>query len=133
MVRGLGIVAFLVFIWAASTYSQYRYWGKVRRMIHDLARDHIGCLGTGLCRISFARNVFVVILTDSDGIVTNCLELAGLSLTPRFAEIRGTAGVPVEELYDHMPSPRYRDAFQQALAAIDRSRGDGRIAAAKDG
>ncbi|WP_314944055.1 transcriptional regulator GutM [Olsenella uli] len=121
MTQSLGVVAFFLIVWGLGTYTQYRYWSRVRKLIHEIARDHAGYLGTGMCRIKFSRKAFILILADEEGVVTGGYEIKTLSLRPYFVEIPGLSGASVTDAYDHMPSQRYHDAFEQALSAIERS------------
>ena len=78
-------------------------------------------MGTGMCKVSFSRKAFVMILTDCTGVVTGCYELKGLSLKPEFAEMSEMLGLHIEHVLDHVVNERYRDAFAQAIRAIERS------------
>ncbi len=125
LVQGIGVVVFFLIIWGLGTYMQYRYWNRVRKLIHELAKDHVGYLGTGMCQIKFSRKAFVVILTDESGVITKAYEIKTLSLRPSFVEMPGLSGIMVEDAYEHMPSSKYHGAFEQAISAIQRSRGIG--------
>lgn len=121
MLNGLLTVGFFILVWAAGTATQYLYWQKVRKLIHDHAKDHVGHLGTGMCKISFSRKAFVLVLTDEAGIITDCYELKGLTLVPEFEEMPGIAGLHIDEVMDRLPNDKYRDAFMQSLHAIRSS------------
>jgi DNA-binding transcriptional regulator of glucitol operon len=121
--QGIGVVVFFLIVWGLGTYMQYRYWNKVRMLIHELAKDHVGYLGTGMCQIKFSRKAFVVILTDESGVITKAYEIKTLSLHPSFVEMPGLSGIMVEDAYDHMPAQKYHGAFEQAISAIQQSRG----------
>lgn len=81
MTQSLGVVAFFLIVWGLGTYTQYRYWSRVRKLIHEIARDHAGYLGTGMCRIKFSRKAFILILADEEGVVTGGYEIKTLSAT----------------------------------------------------
>ena len=121
MLDALVTIGFFMLVWLAGTVTQYRYWKRVRTLIHARARDHEGFLGTGMCKVSFSRKAFVMILTDYTGVVTGCYELKGLSLKPEFAEMSEMLGLHIEHVLDHVVNERYRDAFAQAIRAIERS------------
>lgn len=121
LLQGVATVTFFILVWAAGTVTQYRYWQKVRKLIHERAQDHVGYLGTGMCKISFSRKSFVMILTDLESTITGCFELKGLSLSPRFVEIPGMVGTPLDSVFERLPNEKYHDAFQQSVHAIRSS------------
>jgi len=121
MLSGLVTVAFFILVWAAGTLSQYLYWQRVRKLIHEYAKDHVGYLGTGMCKVSFSKRAFILVLTDQDGIINGCFQLAGLSLAPRFKEMPGMLGIRIGDVMDHLANSKYQDAFKQAIHAIESS------------
>lgn len=121
MLNALVTIGFFIAVWLASTITQYRYWKRVRAMIHEKAVDHEGYLGTGMCKVSFSRKAFVLILTDAEGVITECYELKGLSLKPQFSSMDEMLGLSVDAALDHLANEKYRDAFAQAIHVIDRS------------
>lgn len=114
-------IAFFILIWLAGTFTQYRYWRRVRIMIHEHALKHEGFLGTGMCKVGFSRKAFVMILTDHDGLINGCYELKGLSLKPEFIEMSEMLGLHIDAALDHLANEKYHDAFAQAIRAINRS------------
>lgn len=120
MLNALITIAFFILVWLAGTFTQYRYWKRVRILIHERARDHEGYLGTGMCKVSFSRKAFVMILTDHDGVINGCYELKGLSLKPEFSEMSEMLGLNIETALDHLANESYHDAFAQAIRVIDR-------------
>ena len=85
MLNALITIAFFILVWLAGTFTQYRYWKRVRVLIHERASRIIeGYLGTGMCKVSFSRKAFVMILTDHDGVINGCYELKGLSSNRSF-------------------------------------------------
>lgn len=122
MLEGVAIVVFFIAVWGVGTCTQYLYWKRVRQMIHEYAKDHVGYLGTGMCKASFTRNVFVMVLADPNGVVTECYELKGLSLWPKFESMPEMLGMSVDNLLEHLPNKKYHDAFRQAIHAIDSTR-----------
>lgn len=121
MLNALITIAFFILVWLAGTFTQDRYWKRVRILIHERARDHEGYLGTGMCKVSFSRKAFVMILTDHDGVINGCYELKGLSLKPEFSEMSEMLGLNIETALDHLANESYHDAFAQAIRVIDRS------------
>lgn len=121
LLSGLFTVVFFILVWAAGTVTQFLYWQRVRKLIHGYAEDHEGHLGTGMCKISFSRKAFVLVLTDPEGVITGCYELKGLSLVPKFEEMPGIAGLHIDEVVDRLPNEKYHDAFTQAIHAIRSS------------
>ncbi|WP_028263855.1 hypothetical protein [Atopobium fossor] len=120
--KGIATLIFILLVWLAGTISQYLYWKKVRVLIHEYAKNHEGYLGTGMCKISFSRKVFVLVLTDFDFKITGCYELASLSLNPSFSPIREVIGFTVDSAIEKLPNPKYADAFKQAFHAIKSSK-----------
>ena len=106
MLDALVTIGFFMLVWLAGTVTQYRYWKRVRILIHARARNHEGFLGTGMCKVSFSRKAFVMILTDCTGVVTGCYELKGLSLKPEFAEMSEMLGLHIEHVLDHVVNER---------------------------
>lgn len=121
MLNALITIGFFITVWLAGTYTQYRYWKQVRVMIHEKAVGHEGYLGTGMCKISFSRKAFVLVLTDLKGVINGCFELKGLSLKPQFSEMDEMLGLSADEALDHLVNERYHDAFAQAIHAINKS------------
>lgn len=118
MLNALATIGFFILVWAAGTFTQWRYWQKVRRLIHEYAKDHDGYLGTGMCKVRFSRKAFVLVLTDPSGIINGCYELKSLSLRPRFSEMPEMLGIPVEACLGNLANEAYHDAFAQAAHAI---------------
>lgn len=121
MLNALITIGFFIMVWLAGTFTQYCYWKRVRKMIRQKAVDHVGYLGTGMCKISFSRKAFVLILTDANGVINGCFELKGLSLKPEFAEIGEMLGLHIDSALDHLSNKKYHDAFAQAVHVIDKS------------
>lgn len=121
MLNAIFTIGFFIAIWLASTVTQYRYWKRVRVMIHEKAVGHEGYLGTGMCKVSFSRKAFVLILTDAEGMINGCYELKGLSLKPQFASMPEMLGLNIEVALDNLANEKYHDAFAQAIHVIDSS------------
>lgn len=120
--KGVVTLVFILLVWAAGTVSQYLYWRKVRILIHEYAKDHEGYLGTGMCKISFSRKAFVLVLTDFNFKITGCYELASLSLNPSFSPIPELVGLQVDEALGKLPNSKYKDAFTQAFRTVKSSK-----------
>lgn len=118
MLNAIATIGFFILVWAAGTFSQYLYWQRVRKLIHEYAKDHEGYMGTGMCKIRFSRKAFVMVLADSSGVITGCYELKSLSLRPRFSEMPEMMGLPVEVALDNLADEKYHDAFAQAIHVI---------------
>ncbi len=121
MLNAIATIGFFFAVWIAGTVTQYLYWKRVRVMIHEKAVDHEGYLGTGMCKVSFSRKAFVLILTDSNGVISGCYELKSLSLRPKFAEMEEMVGLDIDSALDHLKNENYHDAFAQAIHVIDKS------------
>lgn len=121
MFQGIATVVFFLLVWLVGTFVQYLYWKRVRKLIREKAKDHVGYMGTGMCKISFGRQAFVLVFTDARGTITSVSELKGLSLIPEFSEIGSMTGLGTDEALKQLPKESYRDAFLQAFHVIHKS------------
>ncbi len=127
------ILAGLWFLQSVGTYFQMSHYRKVLGGIAENGGE--GYVGVGNAKGRFGKGVILILVSDSDGIVTRSLRMRGMTVFARFQEALDLVGTDIEALKEENLEEPYEKATmlaaRRAVEQIERIRsekaGGGRV------
>lgn len=110
---GMWMCQILLALWQAKHF---------RRQLHLMGNQESGYLGVGVHRRRFGPGAVVILVTDTEGRVTNCKMMAGMSVMARFRKVPELIGKELEDCRVKNPKKAKHLALNMAIDKIDEER-----------
>lgn len=91
------------------------------QQLREMQRQPSGFLGVGVNKRRFGTGAVVILVTDTEGVVTQCRRMSGVSVFSRFQPWQELIGQSIDRLYERaMQAPKHpaQTAVRMAIEQI---------------